>query len=67
MLLGQDDSVWVTGYNLYGPLGDGSYVNRNLFLRLITAASSGAVAAIAAGVVHSMVFKEDGMHIRIFE
>ena len=60
MLLGQDGSVWVAGYNLYGQLGDGSYVNRNLFLRVITAASSGVVVAIAAGGFHSMVLKEDG-------
>ena len=60
MLLGQDGSVWAAGYNLYGQLGDGSYVNRNLFLRVITAASSGVVVAIAAGGFHSMVLKEDG-------
>ena len=60
MLLGQDGSVWAADYNLYGQLGDGSYVNRNLFLRVINAASSAVVTVITSGNFHSMMLKEDG-------
>ena len=50
--------TWDADYNFYGPLGNGSYVNRNLFVRVITAASSGVVAAIATGGFHSMVLRK---------
>ena len=55
-MLKQDGSVWATGYNLYGQLGDKSISNSKMFVRVIP---SGATT-IAAGAFHSMVIKQDG-------
>ena len=56
MMLKQDGSVWVTGSNTYGQLGDGSYTDRRNFVRVV---SSGAIV-VAAGKHHSMVLQQDG-------
>lgn len=55
MILMQNGSVWASGYNAYGQLGDGSGVNRNVFVQVI----SGGVKAVDTGAYHSMVIKED--------
>ena len=56
VMLKQDGSVWATGYNLYGQLGDGSTTDSNVFKQVI---SHGAIS-IAAGAFHSMVLRDDG-------
>ena len=56
MVLKTDDTVWVTGRNHYGQLGDGSISTRNIFVRVITS----GVKNVAAGFDHSMVLKTDG-------
>ena len=56
MILKQDGSVWATGYNLYGQLGDGETSNKNVFVPVIFE----SVKVIAAGAFHSMVVKQDG-------
>ena len=56
MVLGKDGSVWATGRNLYGQLGDGSNDDRDTFVMVISA----GVKAVAAGSKHSLVVKEDG-------
>ena len=56
MVLRQDGSVWVTGSNRHGQLGDGSYTDRRNFVRVV---SSGAIV-VAAGEYHSMVLQRDG-------
>ena len=56
MVLTQDGSVWATGYNLHGELGDGSTITKNGFVEVI----SGNAEAVAAGGYHSMVLKRDG-------
>ena len=57
MVLNHDNSVWVTGDNEHGQLGDGSADNvKTSFLKVM---SSGA-KAIAAGDQHSMVMKQGG-------
>ena len=56
LMLQQDGSVWSTGYNLYGQLGDGSTTSRTIFVQVM---SSGA-QSMAAGSMHSMVLKQDG-------
>ena len=56
VVLKQDGSVWATGRNHKGQLGDGSTVDRNEFVK---AMDSGAVH-VAAGGYHSMVLKRDG-------
>ena len=55
MVLKQDGSVWATGYNLYGQLGDGWAKDNYVFVQVI---SDGAIA-VAAGGFHSMVLKQD--------
>ena len=56
MVLKHDGSVWATGDNKYGQLGDGSTNLQNSYVQVIV---SGA-KAIAAGNDHSVVLKEDG-------
>ena len=55
-MLKQDGTVWTTGENKYGQLGDGSTLAKSSFVQVL---SSGA-KAIAAGYDHSMVLKQDG-------
>ena len=52
----QDGSVWATGLNMHGQLGDGTTTNRDTFSQVIP----GGADAVAAGRQHSMVMKEDG-------
>ena len=56
MVLKQDGSVWTTGYNQYGQLGDSTVYNAYFLLPVVTS----GVKAIAAGGFHSMVLNEDG-------
>ena len=56
MVLLEDGSVWATGGNMYGQLGDGTMVHRSRFVKVMP----GNVVTIAAGVCHSMVLKQDG-------
>ena len=56
MVLADDGSVWTTGYNMHGELGDGSAIDKASFLRVITYGAK----AIAAGGYHSMVINKDG-------
>ena len=51
-----DGSVWATGKNNFGQLGDETIISRNVFVKVI---SSGA-QAVAAGAWHSMVISEHG-------
>ena len=55
MVLKKDGTVWATGWNKYGQLGDGSTIDRSNFVKV----SSDAIA-LAAGECHSMVLKRDG-------
>ena len=56
IILKQDGSVWAAGQNCNGQLGDGSKVDRNTFVKVI---SSHAVY-VAAGGYHSLAVKQDG-------
>ena len=57
MMLMQDGSVWATGQNFYGNLGDGTATERHDFVQV-----SGGVEAMVAGCCcyHSMVLKQNG-------
>ena len=55
MVLKKDGSVWSTGNNEHGQLGDGT-TNKHAFIKVI----DDGVVAIAAGSKHSMVLKKDG-------
>ena len=56
MVLKEDGSVWATGCNEYGQLGDGSIVDRMNYTQVV----SSGVKSIAAGRRHSMILKQDG-------
>ena len=56
MVMSHDGSVWTTGWNMYGQLGDGSTEDSTGFREVI----SGGVEAVAAGDGHSIVVKQDG-------
>ena len=65
LVLKDDKTVWVSGYNRFGQLGDeteGYINNRNIFVAAKD--TSGAVitdvVAIAAGDEHSLILKTDG-------
>ena len=63
MVLTKDGSMWATGKNDFGQLGDGSTTNGNEFVEVtsdVEAWTEEDVIAIAAGAYHSMVLKEDG-------
>ena len=60
MVLRQDDSmsygsVWCTGRNIYGQLGDGSNIDKHSFVQVIPEGAT----AVAAGAFHSMVLKQN--------
>ena len=55
-VLKQDGSVWATGRNYNGQVGDGSKADRNSFVMVI----SGGGADVSTGGYHSMVLKQDG-------
>ena len=57
LALKRDGSVWATGSNTYGQLGDGTTISRNK-IRLTTLSSD--VVAISAGREHSIALKQDG-------
>ena len=57
VMLKLDKSVWITGNNNYGQIGDGS--KRNYIAQFEEVFSSGA-KAVAAGGGHTMVVKQDG-------
>ena len=56
LVLKQDGSVWATGYNRYGQLGDYTTTTAYFLLPVLP----GGVETIAAGGFHSMVLNEDG-------
>ena len=56
IVLRRDGTVWATGRNNNGQLGDGSTVHRSSFVKVIP---SGA-ADVAAGSSHSIVLTQDG-------
>jgi alpha-tubulin suppressor-like RCC1 family protein len=54
LLLKADHTLWATGYNVYGQLGDGTTTNRNAPVKIME-----NVKAIAAGDAHSLILKTD--------
>ena len=56
MVMKNDGSVWVTGNNVHGHLGDGSTTDRHNFAQV----KSSNVMVVAAGRYHSMVLMQDG-------
>ena len=56
MVLKKDGSVWATGYNKHGQLGNGTTNNKNEFTQVIDKEAT----AIAASGQYSMVLKTNG-------
>ena len=56
MMLKQDGSVWATGRNNDGQLGDGSKIDSNIFVKVFPS----GVQAVIAAEYHSMLLKRDG-------
>ncbi len=55
LFLKGDGALWVTGYNYYGQLGDGTTTNRASPYQLMAGVSS-----MAAGDFHTLILKSDG-------
>lgn len=56
LVLKQDGSVWGTGGNIYGPLGNHGYGDKAIHWGLVTDGAS----AIATGSSHSVALRSDG-------
>ena len=56
IVLKRDGSIWATGYNSHGELGDGFRIEENGFMKV----NLNPAKAVAAGSSHSMVLKRDG-------
>ena len=56
MVLQKDGSVWTTGRNSYGQLGDGTTSNMRHFKKVIKS----GVRGMTAGLYHSMVLQNTG-------
>jgi hypothetical protein len=57
LFLKNDGTVWATGSNYYGQLGDGTTVDKSTPVQLLGLSD---VSAIAAGDFHSLFLKSDG-------
>ena len=56
LVLGKDGSVWATGKNNYGQLGDGTMISKKVFVKVV----SSGIQAGTAGAWHSMAMNEHG-------
>ena len=54
LFINTDQSVWATGYNIFGQLGDGTNIDKNTPVKIMD-----GVKAIAAGYFHSFFLKND--------
>ncbi|AEC02506.1 fimbrillin family protein [Parasphaerochaeta coccoides] len=55
MILKKDGTLWATGLNTYGQLGDGTKTNRSTPAKVMS-----AVVAVSTGNNHTMILKKDG-------
>jgi alpha-tubulin suppressor-like RCC1 family protein len=55
LALKSDHTMWAWGYNSFGQLGDGTFVDKNLPVQIGSGFSS-----ISAGGIHSLALKTDG-------
>ena len=55
MVLKQDGTVWTTGWNQYGQLGDGTVTDCDTYQQVAT-----NTKAVSAGTRHSVILKQDG-------
>ncbi len=62
MILKRDDTLWGTGYNANGELGDGTKTNRAFPVQVKTANGEAMteVAQVSAGMNYSMILKKNG-------
>ena len=57
LFLKNDGTVWATGYNYFGQLGNGTTKNRNTPIQV---SGLSGITAIASGKAHSLFLKNDG-------
>ncbi len=57
LFLKNDGTVWSTGRNDYGQLGDGTFTNKNIPIQILGLTN---ISAISAGTDHSLFLKNDG-------
>jgi uncharacterized repeat protein (TIGR02543 family) len=55
MIVKSDGTLWATGYNYFGQLGDGTNEDKNTPVQVMT-----NVASVSAGDLHTMIVKTDG-------
>ena len=55
MILKIDGTLWATGWNYFGQLGDSSHADRSIPVQVMT-----DVASVSAGWTHTMILKTDG-------
>ncbi|AEC01562.1 InlB B-repeat-containing protein [Parasphaerochaeta coccoides] len=63
LILKKDGTLWVTGYNGFGQLGDSTTDNRNMPVQVKGSGGVGFmtdVKAASAGMYHTMILKKDG-------
>ena len=58
LALKSDGSVWAWGFNLFGQLGDGTTINKQMPVRVMAPGSG--VTQLVAGSAHSLALKSDG-------
>ena len=56
LVLGQDGSVWASGKNMQGQLGDGAMISKTIFMPVIPS----GVHSVTAGAWHSMAVSKNG-------
>jgi alpha-tubulin suppressor-like RCC1 family protein len=55
MILRTDGTLWATGLNTSGQLGDATKINKSTPVQIMS-----SVAAVAAGGTHTLILKTDG-------
>ncbi|AEC01303.1 fimbrillin family protein [Parasphaerochaeta coccoides] len=64
MILAEDGTLWATGYNIDGQLGDGTWINRTTPVRVKASTTPNDfmtdVKSVSAGADHTMILKNNG-------
>ena len=63
VILKRDKTVWTSGRNNHGQMGDGSYIDKNAPVQVVGVGNTGYLSNIVgiAGEQHTIAFKENGI------